>query len=212
MKLSYVQYGCGLSAPSSWVNFDSSPTLRIQKAFLIGNILKSRLNTTFPPNVLYGDIIKGLPIADDSCDGVYCSHVLEHLSLNDFRKALTNTYKILKNGGIFRCIVPDLEYAARTYLQTLDSGDKQANLEFCGRNTLLGVENRMRGAKGLLVSYLGNAHHLWMWDAPSITVELEKAGFNKIRVCKFNDSQDQMFKEVEDGGRFLHAVAIECKK
>jgi hypothetical protein len=27
----YIQYGCGLSAPKEWTNFDVSPTLRIQK-------------------------------------------------------------------------------------------------------------------------------------------------------------------------------------
>jgi len=92
----YVQYGCGLSAPKEWKNFDVSPTLRIQKTPIVGNLFKSRLNTVFPENVQYGDIIKGLPVKDDSVDGVYCSHTLEHLSLEDFRKALKNTYRIMK--------------------------------------------------------------------------------------------------------------------
>lgn len=67
-KKLYVQYGRGLSAPIEWKNFDVSPTLRIQKAPLIGGLLKGRLNVVFPSNVLYGDIIKGLPIQDNSCD------------------------------------------------------------------------------------------------------------------------------------------------
>ena len=110
----YVQYGCGLSAPKEWANFDISPTLRIQNIPILGPIFKDKLNTIFPKNALYGDIIKGLPVNDNSCDGLYCSHTLEHISLNDFRKALINSYKILKPGGIFRCVVPDLELAART--------------------------------------------------------------------------------------------------
>jgi hypothetical protein len=69
----YVQYGCGLSAPAEWINFDVSPTLRIQKIPILGGLLKGRLNTRFPDNVRYGDIIKGLPVADNSCDGLYCS-------------------------------------------------------------------------------------------------------------------------------------------
>ena len=40
----YVQYGCGLSAPKEWINFDVSPTLRIQKTPILGSILKSKLN------------------------------------------------------------------------------------------------------------------------------------------------------------------------
>ncbi len=80
----YIQYGCGLSAPKEWTNFDVSPTLRIQKLPIIGAILKSSLNTSFPKNVQYGDIINGLPVKENSCDGLYCSHTLEHLSLNDY--------------------------------------------------------------------------------------------------------------------------------
>ena len=98
MKNIYVQYGCGLSAPKEWTNFDVSPTLRIQKTPIIGTVLKRHLNTFFPPNVIYGDIIKGLPIDENSCDGLYCSHTLEHLSLQDLRQALRNSIKIMKKG------------------------------------------------------------------------------------------------------------------
>ena len=97
----------------------------------------------FPANVRVGDIVKGLPVNNSKCDGVYCSHILEHLSLHDFRLALRNTYQILKNGGIFRCVLPDLEFAARTYIKSLDNGDNLASLTFF-ENTLLGLEKRPR--------------------------------------------------------------------
>jgi len=211
MKKTYVQYGCGLSAPAEWRNYDASPTLRIQKTPLLGDLLKGRLNTVFPENVLYGDIIKGLPEFNNSCDGVYCSHTLEHLSLEDFKIALANTYKILKPGGIFRCIVPDLELAARTYLQQLDEGRKDASIGFMN-NTLLGLKQRPRGAKQQAEALLGNAHHLWMWDRHSLSQALEQAGFHSIRTCQFNDCEDPMFHLVEDKDRFNEAVALECKK
>lgn len=211
MKINYVQYGCGHSAPEEWTNFDVSPTLRIQKIPLIGTLLKSQLNTSFPPNVLYGDIIKGLPIAENSCDGLYCSHTLEHLSLQDFRKALLNSFKVLKKGGIFRCVVPDLEFAARTYINDLDNGNNTASVHFMN-TTLLGIPQRPRGLKGLLSSFYGNSHHLWMWDTKSLAEELKNVGFTQIRTCKYNDSEDEMFKYVEGIGRFEHAAAIECKK
>ncbi len=208
----YVQYGCGLRAPKEWKNFDASPTLRVQKIPLLSWILKSRMQTRFPDNVKYGDIIKGLPINENSCSGVYCSHVLEHLSLNDFRKALKNTLRILKPGGLFRCVVPDLEFAAIKYVEALRQGDTMGSLDFCGPDTLLGLEDRARGIKGLFVSFLGNSRHLWMWDAHSLAEELKEAGFRNVRVCQFNDSEDPMFKYVEEEGRFVHAVAIESIK
>jgi predicted SAM-dependent methyltransferase len=207
----YVQYGCGLSAPEEWINFDVSPTLRIQKTPILGTIMKSRLNTQFTKNVRYGDIIKGLPVENDSCDGLYCSHVLEHLALEDFRIALLNSYKILKKRGIFRCVVPDLEYAAKKYIQDMENGDRGASLKFMG-DTLLGIEKRPRGLKGMITTFFGNSHHLWMWDSKSLSEELRKAGFQEISICVFNASPDEMFKYVEDKGRFGNAVAIECRK
>ncbi len=93
----YLQYGCGWSAPKGWRNFDASPTLRFERLPLIGR-LYTRNGQRFPENVEYGDIVKGLPVAAQSFHGVYCSHVLEHLSLADFRTALINTWRILKTG------------------------------------------------------------------------------------------------------------------
>ena len=208
----YVQYGCGLSAPEKWVNYDISPTLRLQRIPVIGSFIRSRSGTVFPLNVRYGDIVKGLPVSTGSCQGVYCSHTLEHLSLQDFRTALKNTYHILKPGGIFRCVVPDLEDAAREYIKSLDNGNGQASMKFIEHDTMLGIIHRPRGIKQLLVSYWGNSKHLWMWDYPSLAAELKDAGFQNIRRCSFNDCADKMFNEVEDEGRFYHAVAVECSK
>lgn len=208
----YIQYGCGLSAPHSWVNFDVSPTLRVQKVPLLGGLLKRRLNVQFPSNVRYGDIVKGLPgVKPGSCDGVYCSHVLEHLCLEDFKQALKNTYDILRSGGIFRCVLPDLEYYARKYFQNLEEGNKEANSIFL-RGIHLGMEQRPKTIRNFLVSFWGNANHMWMWDTPSLQSELEKAGFSSVRACKFNDSEDKMFMKVESEGRFRNALAFEAIK
>jgi SAM-dependent methyltransferase len=210
----YVQYGCGLCAPKEWENFDISPTLRIQKTFILGSIVKKYLNVVFPDNVKYGDIVKGLPVTENTADAVYCSHTLEHLALADLKIALANTLKILKPGGTFRCVVPDLEYYSRQYIAALDKGDEMANYNFLGGRgeVLMGVEIRERGIKGLANSLFGNSHHLWMWDYLSLAAEFKKAGFKNIRRCKFNDANDSMFLLVEDSGRFSNALAIEANK
>lgn len=207
----YVYYGCGLTAPKEWTNFDVSPTLRIQRTPIVGTMLKNKLNITFPSNVLYGDIIKGLPIDENSCNGLYCSHTLEHLSLNDFRKAIINSHTILKKGGIFRCILPDLEFLARSYIEELDNGYNKASINFMN-NTLLGKKERLKGLKDFLSSFFGNSQHLWMWDNKSISEELMNVGFSQIRTCRFNDCEDEMFKYVENRERFENSVAIECRK
>lgn len=209
----YVQYGCGpFSSPEGWLNYDPSPTLKLQKLPIVGTILKKKMHVAFNDNILLGDIVKGLPdIKKDSCDGVYCSHVLEHLSFEDFKKAIVNTYSILKSGGIFRCLVPDLEWAARKYVQQLDKGANAANIEFL-KETMLGKNDRPRGITQITQNLFGNTAHLFMWDNASLERELTNVGFSTVRKCHFNDSKDAMFKLVEDESRFVNAVTLEAIK
>jgi hypothetical protein len=95
----YVHYRCHHCVPSQWLNFDASPTLRLERLPVVGRLVRKNARR-FPANVIYGDIVHGLPVKANSCDGVYCSHVLEHLALEDCRRALVNTYRIMKRGDI----------------------------------------------------------------------------------------------------------------
>lgn len=206
----YVQYGCAWSAPQSWRNFDASPTLRFERLPLVGRLYVKN-DTRFPSNVEYGDIAKGLPVDDASCDAAYCSHVLEHLSLEDCRAALRNTHKILKPGGVFRLVLPDLEYLIRLYVEKSRDSMALPAIEFM-KASGLGLEKRDRGIKGLIYSALGNSQHFWMWDYPSLARELDAAGFSEIRRAQYGDSSIQQFHDVENKTRWDNCLGIECKR
>jgi len=155
----YVQFGCAWSAPQSWRNFDASPTLRFERIPVIGK-LYTKNDMRFPSNVEYGDITKGLPVAHASCNAVYCSHVLEHLSLEDCRAALRNTHTILKPGGVFRLVLPDLvEYLIRLYMKASQDNTSSPALDFM-KFTSLGLEKRERGIKGLIYTIFGYIQYL----------------------------------------------------
>jgi hypothetical protein len=203
MNSPYVQYGCGFSAPQEWLNFDASPTLRLQKLPLMGQWVGG---TRFPSNVHYGDIVAGLPVPPQTCRAVYCSHVLEHLSLSQFRIALVNTRRLLAKDGIFRLVVPDLRVAAKRYVA--DESDAAA-IRFM-EETYLGVLERPRSLSGLLRTWLGNSQHLWMWDFASLRRELETAGFSAIRAAHMGDSEEPLFAAVEEESRWTDAVGIQC--
>jgi SAM-dependent methyltransferase len=201
----YVQYGAGLCSPREWVNFDVSPTLRLQRLPLVGPLFDF-VGPKFPAGVRFGDIISGLPVPLASCDAMYCSHTLEHLALDDLRKALRNTFRHLKPGGRFRFVLPDLEQLARDYLA---SADVDASLVFM-KDSCLGKPSRPRGLSGILRAGLGNTSHLWMWDYKSMYRELVDAGFHNIRRAQYGDSGDPMFAFVEDPGRWDKCLGIEC--
>jgi len=205
----YVQYGCGFTAPAEWINYDASPTLRFEQLPLLGNLF-TRNKQRFPKNVKFGDIVKGLPEQPGSCDGIYCSHVLEHLSYEDLLAALKHSYNLLKPGGIFRGVVPDLKAEVLNYIEEYDKVDAPANELM--RSTMLGIESRAKTLSSNIKNILGNSKHLWMWDYKTLAFELKNAGFVKIRECKFGDSSDPHFNFVEEEGRFFRAAAFECQK
>ena len=55
----YVHYGCHHCAPVEWLNFDASPTLRLERLPVIGRLVRKNAGR-FPSNILYGDIVSGL--------------------------------------------------------------------------------------------------------------------------------------------------------
>ncbi len=208
-QLQYVQFGCGLCAPATWVNFDAGPAFWMEKnlPFLKPMLLK-RGFPDYPKNIRYGDVIKGLPVELQSAAGVYCSHVLEHLALNEFRQTLRNVYSYLAPGGTFRFVLPDLEWLAKTYLQ---SSDSEAASRFM-RDSYLGVDQQSGGASGVMKLLFGRSAHLWMWDYKNMARELEAAGFTSIRRARFQDNPDPRFQEVEDLGRWENCLGVECRR
>jgi predicted SAM-dependent methyltransferase len=215
VKKHYVQYGSGNETIKGWVNFDASPTLRIQKIPIIGVLCRPILNCIFDGDIRYGDIIRGLPIKASSVDGVFCSHVLEHLSLEDFNKALENTFKILKPGGVFRCIVPDLEMYIREYIDGISSGSSElqneAAVKFC-RGTNLGMLKRRRDIIGRLSEAYGNSGHRWMWDRYSLSRALLDHGFVDVETFEKGNCADEMFLLPERDHQFHRGIGIQCRK
>jgi SAM-dependent methyltransferase len=194
----YVQFGAGADAPEGWLNFDVSPTLRLARLPLIGKLVRS----PFPSSVRYGDIVRGLPVADGTVDGAYASHVLEHLFRADFDAALANTLRMLKPGGRFRMIVPDLEVRVQRYVSARAAHKTDANDQLF-RELLVAPEQRPGGLIGRARALLGNSAHRWMWDYPAVEAALRSAGFVRVRRCAFGDSGDPAFDAVEREDRFI---------
>ena len=202
-----VQYGCGLSAPAGWENFDSSPTLRLQRLPLVGRCFLAG-QPKFPKSVRWGNIVHGLPLGQNQADHAYCSHVLEHLALDELRRALANTRSLLKPGGVFRLVMPDLELLVKGYV---GSSEEDRGIKFI-RDTLMGYEFRKHGAGAFLREWLGGSRHLWLWDFAGVRSELRTAGFTAVRRASLGDSGIRDFDVVENPERWQLALGVECRK
>jgi hypothetical protein len=205
----YVQFGCGTCAPSTWLNFDAGPAFWLERNVpWIKPLLLRRGFPDYPPNIIYGDVIKGLPLAPGSAAAVYCSHVLEHLALSDLRTTLRNTLGYLRPGGTFRFVLPDLEWLATSYV---NASDPEAASRFM-RDSYLGTEEQPKGTAGLMRMVFGRSAHLWMWDFKNLFAELERAGFTDIRRAQIFDNPDPRFRDVEDPGRWENCLGMECRR
>ena len=209
MQSQNVQFGCGTCAPDSWLNFDAGPAFLLGKRlpFLKATLVRKGF-PDYPPNIRYGDVIKGLPIDAGSAERVYSSHVLEHLALEDCRRAIRNVHGYLKPGGVFRFVVPDLEFYMHNYLASPDHGAASTFMA----ETYLGEREGARGWRSLPRAIFGRSQHLWMWDFKNFSQELTAAGYTSIRRAAFGDSGDAAFAAVETEGRWTNCLGIECRR
>ena len=205
----YIQFGCGLCAPPTWRNFDAGPAFWIERHLpVLKPYLLQRGFPDYPRNIEYGDVIKGLPVTPGSAAAVYCSHVLEHLALDEFRTTLRHVFAYLRPGGTFRFVLPDLEALVRAYTT---SPDAEAASRFM-RESYLGAVSQGKGMSRLLRMLFGRSAHLWMWDEKNMTHELAAAGFTAIRRARMGDNPDPHFADVEDAGRWENCLGMECRR
>lgn len=209
MAEQYVQFGCGTTAPNSWRNLDAGPAFWMQKHLpFMTPILRKRGFPLYPANIEYCDVSKGFPIESGTVKAVYCSHVLEHMTLEDFRATLHNTYRILEPGGTFRFVLPDLAYLVSQYA---NSEDPEAASTFM-RESYLGMDSTGGPLSGFSRAIFGRSAHLWMWDEKGMSRELSAAGFVNIRRAQYGDNPDPKFRDVESDDRWKNCLGIECER
>ena len=205
----HVQYGAGLCGPAAWLNFDASPMLLLQRTPLLNLLPLARRGARYPRTIRFGNVVRGLPVRSGSAALVYCSHTLEHLSLGDCRTALRETWRMLRPGGTFRGVLPDLRHLCTEYLRQAP-GDPAAAMNFI-RATHMGLAETPRGLAWWRQFFSRDAH-LWMWDYPALEVELRAAGFQSVRPARYHDSAHPAFREVEEAHRWEDALGFEALK
>jgi hypothetical protein len=193
-----LNVGCGRNAPPTWRNVDASPTV------LVGSIplLRQLVSRPFPPNVRYGDIVRGLSLRTGSCRAIFCCHTLEHLTYQGALAALHNMYDLLAANGALRVIVPDLRRLAAIYLEHTADDAASRLMRWSG----LGEEVTTPPLRRLF----GNSRHRWMWDEKSLTQALRSSGFPDVRPCGYGDNR--VFQAVENKERYQDSVALEAIK
>ncbi len=174
-----LHLACFDQVQPGWVNSDISPNVLISRIPFLAWILyrlgimrrehyESHLSGAFR-NVKYLNITRRFPYRTSSVEAVFCAHALEHLYPWQATKVCDEVFRVLKPGGIFRVVVPDLEWAVEQY----DKDSPQAFLDI--------MYEYGDGA--------GKNSHKWMYTGPSMKALLKEHGFGNIQVCSYREGR-----------------------
>ncbi len=106
---------------------------------------------------------------ESSADLIYVSHVLEHTKRFEYTSVLQRWYDILKEGGVLRIAVPDIEAVFNHYNKHRDF--KKLHGFLWGGQT-----------------YDQNFHYMG-WTFDTLKEDLEKIGFKNIKRYNWQDTE-----------------------
>lgn len=117
------------------------------------------------------DFARPLPFPDNTFDGAFCEHVIEHFTYEDGRRVCTEILRLLRPGGVFRIIVPDAERVVRTYLD-----DPGRLIAYRGQPDLTAMQ--------VVNDYFRQRYeHQFLYDSETMQQLLSEAGFTEIEQC-----------------------------
>lgn len=210
-----LNLGCGskTSSATEVVNIGWSTALRIRKnpfmRFLASVVQRGDRLTrdkSLPDNIKVWDLAKGIPFDSCSVDVVYHSHMLEHLDRSVVDNFLLECKRVIKSGGIYRIVVPDLGNLCRKYLSHISacehSMDETNRLEKyiesilaqSVRKEAYGTSQQPPFRRFVENIILGDARrrgetHQWMYDRISLKTQMLKLGYSDVYEQQYNTSR-----------------------
>ncbi len=155
------------------------------------------------------DVTKPWPTPPGSVARIYAEHVIEHFPLEVARQVFRNCARALQPGGRVRFVTPDLERAARAYLEGSEVG-RQHLAHFA-------AEGRVAEHSVDLIRQLFSYDNHWkgyLYDFASLSEELQAAGFVDVVRMDPGQSEDACFRGLEsrtDGSFFHFQLVVEAQ-
>lgn len=118
------------------------------------------------------DINTGIPYEDNSVDIIMSNHLIEHLTRDEGKRFLAESYRALKPKGIIRISTPDTKFLTKQYVANKIMNYKYINL---------GVETADDDAEAYYNLLLSG--HKTVYDEEGLMKLLEKIGFKNIKRC-----------------------------
>ena len=183
----FAHVGCGGNVFPNFVNIDCHTT---QSIFSFGL-----------DQIFRWDLRNRLPFRENTFEGVFSEHCMEHLNPWDSYSLLFDIFRVLQPGGVVRIIVPDAEKYVEFYNRRRAGSDTTDMAEF---NSWQSGAEALRG----LTCYLG---HYTLFDFELLRDMCLEVGFCDITRSSFGISKvKELNKDAED--RAWNSLYLEAKK
>jgi SAM-dependent methyltransferase len=201
-----LNLGCGANVVDGWINVDYALGAKLAKLPLFAAINRKLgiFSFDWDSRVFLHDLTTPFPWRDASVDCCYSSHTLEHLNREQGMLLLREAHRVLKPGGVFRIIVPDLAAVIREY----EDGTLRADRFLETMGVLYGTGKR--GMKKLLAPFYEYPHKC-MYDTPTLLSVMREAGFHAVEKRVFESGIDAI-ERIEVMERTVNAVIVEGVK
>jgi predicted SAM-dependent methyltransferase len=110
-----------------------------------------------------------LPFADHAFEEVFSRFFLEHLPRKKAQVALTEMFRVLKQGGKLEIIVPNIAYFCKLFIKEVGQKKEWA------LNKIYGFEDYQED------------HHFFGYDKEILSNELTKLGFQNVKQLETED-------------------------
>jgi SAM-dependent methyltransferase len=202
-----LNLGCGSQTPEGWINVDYAFGARLVSIPLFSAInRKVRIfKTDWNGAIVIHDLRKRFPWENDTADVIYSSHTLEHLTREEGRHFIMECWRVLKQSGIIRIIVPDLRAIVSAYLQ----GEILADDFVLKLDVMHGMDSGglLRRALTPFVSF----PHKCMYDEKRLIAIMRETGF-RVESKRPFESAILNIREIEAEDRTIDAVIVEGVK
>ena len=189
-----LQLGAGSSRHPGWLNTDVEPG----------------------DGLAYLDATKPFPFEDGSLDYIFSEHVIEHLTYDEGKFMIGETYRVLAPGGRMRVSTPDLTQFLRLFDK--EPGD-EARAYLVGKMKWHKWPDEPNQAAIILNLQMSSWGHKFMYDVQTLGGVLTRAGFENVQEFEENVSNDEHLRNLEerDGGhnqRFSNyeTMSVEVEK
>ena len=176
----YIQIGCGFQKFDNFDNLD---------------FYNSSFSFWKKPKYIPHDFRYRLPFNDNSYEGAFSEHVVEHLYFEESKFLLKEICRVIKKNCIFRCTVPGLDIYIDNYINK--KKDKYFSEFTSGCDAI----------RDLTCNY----GHLSVWDEETLKRELLNAGFSTVKIYKFGEGENlDLIKDQKE--RSFQTIYLEAKK